>query len=117
LNEFLHGVSKGFQDAAFASFSRRRSSVREDIDMHFATGLDELGPGEEPASSGSSYLDMLNEGADAPEPSTTVEGPAKSAPKKKGRSASSSKKKGVVDSGAKKKRGRPKKSDNGLTTL
>jgi len=23
LNEFLHGVSKGFQDAAFASFSRR----------------------------------------------------------------------------------------------
>jgi hypothetical protein len=117
LNEFLHGVSKGFQDAAFASFSRRRSSVREDIDMHFATGLDELGPGEEPASSGSSYLDMLNEGADAPEPSTTVEGPAKSAPKKKGRSASSSKKKGVVDSGATKKRGRPKKSDNGLTTL
>ena len=31
LNEFLHGVSKGFQDAAFASFSRRRSTVREDI--------------------------------------------------------------------------------------
>ncbi|HBG36179.1 MAG TPA: cytochrome C oxidase subunit II, partial [Treponema sp.] len=29
LNEFLHGISKGFQDAAFASFSRRRSTVRE----------------------------------------------------------------------------------------
>lgn len=29
LNEFLHGVSKGFQDAAFASFSRRRSTVRK----------------------------------------------------------------------------------------
>jgi hypothetical protein len=39
LNEFLHGVSKGFMDAAFASFSRRRSTVREDIDMHFATDM------------------------------------------------------------------------------
>ena len=38
LNEFLHGVSKGFQDAAFASFSRRRSTVREDITQSFATG-------------------------------------------------------------------------------
>lgn len=37
LNEFLHGVSKGFQDAAFASFSRRRSTVRDDIDQHFAS--------------------------------------------------------------------------------
>merc|ERR1711964_711649 len=36
LNEFLHGVSKGFQDAAFAAFSRRRSTVREDIAMSFA---------------------------------------------------------------------------------
>jgi hypothetical protein len=36
LNEFLHGVSKGFQDAAFASFSRRRSTVREDIAQSFA---------------------------------------------------------------------------------
>jgi hypothetical protein len=35
LNEFLHGVSKGFQDAAFASFSRRRSTVREDIAQSF----------------------------------------------------------------------------------
>jgi len=37
LNEFLHGVSKGFQDAAFASFSRRRSTVREDINQSFST--------------------------------------------------------------------------------
>jgi len=37
LNEFLHGVSKGFQDAAFASFRRRRSTLREDIDQSFAT--------------------------------------------------------------------------------
>jgi len=37
LNEFLHGISKGFQDAAFASFSRRRSTVREDINQSFET--------------------------------------------------------------------------------
>ena len=36
LNEFLHGVSKGFQDAAFASFSRRRSTVRTDITQSFS---------------------------------------------------------------------------------
>jgi hypothetical protein len=33
LNEFLHSTSKGFADAAFASFQRRRSTVRtEDMD-------------------------------------------------------------------------------------
>ena len=37
LNEFLFDVSKGFADAAFASYSRRRSTVREDIDQTFAT--------------------------------------------------------------------------------
>jgi len=36
LNEFLNGVSKGFQDAAFASFKRRRSTVRADIHQSFA---------------------------------------------------------------------------------
>ncbi|MDR1838352.1 MAG: cytochrome C oxidase subunit II [Treponema sp.] len=41
LNEFLHGVSKGFQDAAFASFSRRRSTVREDINQSFSSVTDE----------------------------------------------------------------------------
>ncbi|MGQ9631917.1 MAG: cytoplasmic filament protein CfpA [bacterium] len=35
LNEFLYGVSKGFSDAAFASFSRRRSTVRADIEQTF----------------------------------------------------------------------------------
>ncbi len=39
LNEFLHGVSKGFMDAAFASFSRRRSTIREDIDQTFYTDV------------------------------------------------------------------------------
>jgi hypothetical protein len=41
LNEFLHGVSKGFSDAAFASFSRRRSTVREDINQSFSSPVDE----------------------------------------------------------------------------
>lgn len=35
LNEFLNGVSKGFQDSAFASFKRRRSTVRSDINQSF----------------------------------------------------------------------------------
>jgi hypothetical protein len=61
LNEFLYGVSKGFQDAAFASFSRRRSTVRADIAQSFAG----TSPGQEgviegtPAKS-SEYLDMIN---------------------------------------------------------
>ncbi|GAB4371690.1 MAG: cytoplasmic filament protein CfpA [Spirochaetales bacterium] len=41
LNEFLHGISKGFQDAAFATFKRRRSTVREDISQHFTSEIDE----------------------------------------------------------------------------
>ncbi|MCA1753126.1 MAG: cytochrome C oxidase subunit II [Spirochaeta sp.] len=42
LNEFLHGISKGFQDAAFASFKRRRSTIREDIAMSFGSDTDEF---------------------------------------------------------------------------
>jgi hypothetical protein len=37
LNEFLYGVSKGFSDAAFAQYTRRRSTQREDIDQSFAS--------------------------------------------------------------------------------
>ncbi|MDR0399882.1 MAG: cytochrome C oxidase subunit II [Treponema sp.] len=65
LNEFLHGVSKGFTDAAFASFTRRRSTVREDITQSF--GMD---PGDKhlaqegAASPASAYLDLIN--ADSP---------------------------------------------------
>ncbi|MDA3899736.1 MAG: cytoplasmic filament protein CfpA [Spirochaetes bacterium] len=40
LNEFLYGVSKGFQDAAFAQFKRRRSTIRTDIDQSFVTEED-----------------------------------------------------------------------------
>jgi len=53
LNEFLHGVSKGFQDAAFASFSRRRSTTRDDLAQSFNQMQGEQG--EEKAE----YLDML----------------------------------------------------------
>ncbi len=36
LNEFLYGISKGFSDAAFATYSRRRSTVRADINQSFS---------------------------------------------------------------------------------
>ena len=35
LNEFLYRVSQGFADAAMASFKRRRSTLRTDIDQSF----------------------------------------------------------------------------------
>jgi hypothetical protein len=59
LNEFLHGVSKGFQDAAFASYSRRRSTVREDITQSFSSSTDER-PKSGESSSTSTYLDLIN---------------------------------------------------------
>ena len=55
LNEFLHGVSKGFADAAFASFSRRRSTVRSDIAQSFANDDTSLSSN----NAGTQYLDML----------------------------------------------------------
>ena len=57
LNEFLHGVSKGFADAAFASFSRRRSTVRSDIAQSFAS--DDSNKAHS-SSNKTQYLDMLN---------------------------------------------------------
>ena len=104
LNEFLHGVSKGFQDAAFASFSRRRSTVRDDIAMSFSTDLGEE-DAEEVAGSGQAYIDMLNEqSSNAPEAQTVVEEKEKPAPKPRSKSSS-------------KRKGRPKKEDDGLKTL
>ena len=44
LNEFLYGISKGFRDAAFATFSRRRSTVRDDIEQTFAIASDKGAP-------------------------------------------------------------------------
>ncbi|MDR0388904.1 MAG: cytochrome C oxidase subunit II [Spirochaetaceae bacterium] len=75
LNEFLHGVSKGFQDAAFASFSRRRSTVRQDINQSFADLPDENAAA---GDSGQAYLDMLNSGGSA----ASASAPALEAPQK-----------------------------------
>jgi hypothetical protein len=62
LNEFLHGVSKGFQDAAFASFSRRRSTIREDINQSFAdtSSAEPAAPAVASQAPAQAYLDMLN---------------------------------------------------------
>ncbi|MDR0486907.1 MAG: cytochrome C oxidase subunit II [Treponema sp.] len=62
LNEFLHCVSKGFQDAAFASFSRRRSTVREDINQSFGGPSDEKPAAKASPASGAAYLDLINTG-------------------------------------------------------
>lgn len=93
LNEFLHGVSKGFQDAAFASFSRRRSTVRADIAQTFATNPDEDPKAGEPTGR-VSYLDMLNEEPSAPAVTASARTPARkpAAPAKKAKA-------GVVDAG------------------
>ena len=76
LNEFLSGVSKGFADAAFATYSRRRSTVRADIDQSFAS---EEKTGE----------DMFETAYSSAAASSEVKGsvnlsPGKSSPKKKG---------------------------------
>ncbi len=59
LNEFLHGISKGFQDAAFASFARRRSTVRSDLEMHFDSGAGMAD--EEDAPKGLSDYDLAGD--------------------------------------------------------
>jgi hypothetical protein len=74
LNEFLHGVSKGFQDAAFASFSRRRSTVREDIAQSFAVA----NPEDEETAPGGGYLDLVNSGPPASTLPEVVTAPASS---------------------------------------
>jgi hypothetical protein len=108
LNEFLHGVSKGFQDAAFASFSRRRSTVREDINQSFSSASDEKPSSSESAASGSSYLDMIN--SDSPE-SVSKPAPKAIAAPKRGRAA-----KGAVDSKPR-RRGRQAGSRSGGAAL
>ncbi|MGP1593671.1 MAG: cytoplasmic filament protein CfpA [Treponema sp.] len=60
LNEFLHGVSKGFMDQAFASFSRRRSTVRADIAQTFGAPDDDDGMSGIPDAR-AQFIDMLNE--------------------------------------------------------
>jgi len=98
LNEFLHGVSKGFQDAAFASFSRRRSTVREDISQSFASTGDE----KVTESGGSAYLDLIN--SDAPASVAAPKPKAIAAPKR-GRAGK------ARGAGLGKNRGRPRGGD------
>jgi hypothetical protein len=104
LNEFLHGVSKGFQDAAFASFSRRRSTVREDINQSFADTPAEAE--EAKASTGQAYLDMLNTGETA-----HADAPAAIAAPKRGRAKGAGKK--IAVAGAKPRRGRKARGSGG----
>jgi len=79
LNEFLHGVSKGFQDAAFASFTRRRSTIREDINQSFSLEGD--------VNSGAptmSYAEsLMKESGGKTSSSSRVKGKADVTPKKK----------------------------------
>ena len=118
LNEFLHGVSKGFQDAAFASFSRRRSTVREDINQSFGS-VSEDKPADAP---GSSYLDLIN--SDSPASVSDSSPKAIAAPKRGGRAGGAKpagrKARGGAKAGAgaaKKGRGRPRGGDAGLTEV
>ena len=85
LNEFLSGVSKGFADAAFASFSRRRSTVRDDINQAFGSSSGEETPAAPAAA------DSRKQKAIAATPAAVS---ASKAPAKK---------KGAVDAKAKKK--------------
>ncbi len=100
LNEFLHGVSKGFQDAAFASFSRRRSTVRADIAQTFAAQPEEDPKAGEPTGR-SQYLDMINDEPSAPAIAAPVAAPraAPAAARKPVKAPAKAAKAGVVDSG------------------
>jgi len=96
LNEFLSGVSKGFQDAAFASFSRRRSTVREDINQSFGgPTTEELKPAVADSTKAISVQSTAQSTAhnDAQNAAQSAAPSAKAAPKKKP---------GVVDTKAKK---------------
>jgi RNase P protein component len=89
LNEFLFGVSKGFADAAFAAFSRRRSTVREDIAQSFAAQ-----PMTEQAA-GQEFVEMVRP--------TESAAPAKeAAPRRGGRG------RGIVDVTPRGRAGRPR---------
>ncbi len=93
LNEFLHGVSKGFQDAAFASFSRRRSTVREDIAMSFG-GAEEGEAATDNPNEGTAYVDMLNEPEESAGVVDAEAKPAKSSAKSSAKKGSKARSKG-----------------------
>jgi len=97
LNEFLHGVSKGFSDAAFASFSRRRSTIREDINQSF--GDDDAGKAKKSENASAAYMDIINATP------TEIEAP----PKTRGRAPKADKVKAGGAAGLPKRRGRAAK--------
>ena len=87
LNEFLHGVSKGFQDAAFAAFSRRRSTVREDIAQSFAESTPTAGavPTPETESDLNESLGAEEQATPAEEGTGVVDAPQQPRPRQRGR--------------------------------
>ncbi len=76
LNEFLNGVSKGFQDAAFASFKRRRSTVREDINQSFSNDHE---TSDDPAQTNYAMQQIKEKG----EPKEQAKGKADVTPKRR----------------------------------
>ncbi|GAB1481581.1 cytoplasmic filament protein CfpA [Treponema sp.] len=108
LNEFLHGVSKGFQDAAFASFSRRRSTVRQDINQSF---VETPAEGDEHQDVGKAYLDMLN--SDDGESNLLTDSLVDSAPAPQKKTSRGRPKAGVADSKPAKRGRKPKARDDG----
>ncbi len=92
LNEFLSGISKGFADAAFASFSRRRSTVRDDIAKSFGAEEEEEASAAPAAGGGADFISMVNQ-------TPAIEAPAAAPAKRRGRKpgAAKAKKTGSVD--------------------
>jgi cytoplasmic filament protein A len=106
LNEFLAGISKGFEDAAFASFSRRRSTVRTDLAKSFSS--DDSGTGDPKAGEAAgraSFSEVLSAAPviEAQAAETTKRLPAATAPAKRGPRATKA-------DAAPKRRGRAKSS-------
>ncbi|HOK01829.1 MAG TPA: cytoplasmic filament protein CfpA [Spirochaetota bacterium] len=82
LNEFLYSVSKGFSDAAFATYSRRRSTVRADIDQSFAE--EEIGEDLFETAYKNASADLASN-IELPQVTGTADlTPGKSQPKKRG---------------------------------
>ncbi|MCB1316834.1 MAG: cytochrome C oxidase subunit II, partial [Leptospiraceae bacterium] len=72
LNEFLHGISQGFADAAFASFKRRRSTVRTDIDQSFGDETEGESASSLAYSGGMSGGGSSDGGNDTPPPAASA---------------------------------------------
>jgi hypothetical protein len=113
LNEFLHGVSKGFQDAAFASFSRRRSTVRADLAQSFGSAEGDPAQNELPTPP-SSFMDAIEGAPAAADAPKAIAAPKRGGARGRGagKGAGGRAKAGAVDKGG--RRGRPRAGDSGL---